>query len=153
MNVARTAVLLLLPLLVMAMIPGKVWGQGEARETTLRRSVPRDAETMVGSVSRWRFQGGPGLCSTRYIPQLELVTPPRHGTVRLVTTDVGPPRGSGCINSVYGQAVLYHPAPGFVGEDQFTFNSPDDATTMNWIGRPGLKTVIVTVHDQNTFAR
>ena len=90
---------------------------------------------------------------SRYIPQLDLVTPPRHGTVRFVTTDVGPPRGSGCGNSVYGQAVLYHPAPAFVREDQFSFNSPDDPTTMSWVGRPGLKTVIVTVHDQNTLAR
>jgi len=60
MNVARTAVLLLLPVLVTGMIPGQVWGQGEPRETTLRRSVPRDAETMAGSVSRWRFQGAQG---------------------------------------------------------------------------------------------
>ena len=79
--------------------------------------------------------------------------PPKHGTVRFVTTDIGVPRGSGCSNSVYGQAVLYHPTPGFVGEDQFTFNSPDDPTVMNWTGRPGLKTVIVTVRDQDQLAR
>jgi hypothetical protein len=48
---------------------------------------------------------------------------------------------------------MYHPAPGFVGEDQFTYKSPDDPTVMNWIRPPGLKTVIVTVRDQNALAR
>jgi hypothetical protein len=89
----------------------------------------------------------------RYIPVLELVTPPKHGTVRFVATDIGVPRGSGCSNSVYGQAVLYHPVSGFVGEDQFTYNSPDDPTAMLWTARPGLKTVIITVHDENTVPR
>jgi hypothetical protein len=46
--------------------------------------------------------------------------PPKHGTVRFVATDIGAPPGSGCSNSVYGQAVLYRPNPGFVGDDQFT---------------------------------
>jgi hypothetical protein len=108
---------------------------------------------MVGAASRWRYQGGPGLCSTRNIPVLELVTPPKHGAVRFVTTDVGVPRGSGCSNSVYGQAVLYQPAPGFVGEDQFTYKAPDDPVVMDWTRPPGLKTVIVTVRDQNTAPR
>jgi hypothetical protein len=82
------------------------------------------------------------------------VTPPKHGTVRFVTTDVGAPRGSGCTNSVYGQAVLYHPDAGFVGEDQFTYNSPADATAFEHVGPPsGLRTVIVTVRDQTTLAK
>jgi hypothetical protein len=55
--------------------------------------------------------------------------------------------------SVYGQAVLYQPASGFVGEDRFTYKSPDDPTVMNWTSVPGLKTVIVTVRDQNTLPR
>jgi hypothetical protein len=153
MQVAKTAVFLLLSWLVTVMVPGQVLGQGDVRGT-LRRSVPRDAETMVSSAVRWRYQGGPGLCSTRYIPALDLVTPPMHGTVRFIATDIGVPRGSGCSNSVYGQAVLYHPNPGFVGEDQFTYNSPDDPMAMNWTGgSPGPKTVIVTVRDQNTLAR
>jgi hypothetical protein len=152
-TVANAAPYLLLLLMVTAMVPGRVWGQAGPQETTLRRSVPRDAETMVSSASRWRSQGGAGLCSTWYIPALELVTPPKHGTVRFVSTDIGVPRGSGCSNSVYGQAVLYHPAPGFVGEDQFTYNSPDEPMAMNWTGRPGLKTVIVTVRDQTTLAK
>ena len=138
-------------------IPGQVWGQGwkgGAQETTLRRSVPRDAETMVSSAARWRpLTAGSNICSTWYIPVLELVTPAKHGTVRFVTTDIGAPRGSGCINSVYGQAVLYRPAPGFVGEDQFTYNAPGDATAFNWLTPPGLKTVIVTVRDQNAVSR
>jgi hypothetical protein len=160
-GVATAAVFLLLALLVAVMVPGQVLGQAgpEARsgagvqEATLRRSVPRDAETMVSSSTRFRYQGGAGQCSTSHIPVLELVTPPKHGTVRFVATDVGVPTGSGCGNSVYGQAVLYHPAPGFVGEDQFTYNVPSDPTARDWIRPPGLKTVIVTVHDQNTPAR
>ena len=156
MQVANTAVFLLLSWLVTVMVPGQVLGQGERQaETsgTLRRNVPRDAETMVSSAVRYRYQGGPGLCSTRYIPALELVTPPMHGKVRFVTTDIGVPRGSGCSNSVYGQAVLYHPNPGFVGEDQFTYESPDDPMAMNWTGRPGLKTVILTVRQSDGSTR
>src|SRR5216683_505644 len=152
MEVAKTAVFLLLSWLITVTVPGQVLGQGERQaETsgTLRRNVPRDAETMVSSAARWRYQGGPGLCYTRSIPALELVTPPMHGTVRFVVTDIGVPRGSGCSNSVYGQAVLYHPNPGFVGEDQFTYESPDDPMAMNWTGRPGLKTVILTVRQSD----
>jgi hypothetical protein len=152
-NVAKWPVCLLILLSAAVVLPAQAPGQGGPQETTYRRSVPHDAETMVGSAVRWRYQGGPGLCSTWYIPALELVTPPKHGTVRFVTTDVGAPRGSGCSNSVYGQAVLYHPAPGFVGEDQFTYNSPAEPMAMDTIRPPGLKTVIVTVRDQNTAPR
>jgi len=153
-NGAKAAVYLVLALLVTSMTPGQIRGQTGPREITLRRSVPRDAETMVGSAVRWRYQGGQGLCSTWYIPALELVTPPKHGTVRFVTTDVGAPKGSGCNNSVYGQAVMYQPTAGFVGEDQFSFNSPADPTAFEHVGPPpGLRTVIVTVRDQNTFSR
>ena len=74
-----------------------------------------------------------------------LVTPPKHGTVRFVTTDVGVPRGSGCNNSVNGQAVMYRPDPGFVGKDRFTYNSPTEEMAFDVVGHPGLKTVIVTV--------
>jgi hypothetical protein len=151
--VAKSAVYLLILLSAVVVLPVQAPGQGGPQETTYRRSVPRDAETMVGSAARWRNPGGQGLCSTRYIPDLELVTPPKHGAVRFVTTDIGAPRGSACINSVYGQAVLYQPASGFVGEDRFTYKSPDDPTVMNWTSVPGLKTVIVTVRDQNTLPR
>jgi len=153
--VAKAAGCLLLPLLVGVMTPGQIRGQTSPREITLRRSVPRDAETMVSADARWRaVTTGSSICSTRSIPVLELVTPPAHGTVQFVTTDIGVPRGSGCTNSVYGQAVLYHPAPGFVGEDQFTYNSPADPTSFNHLGPPpGLRTVIVTVRDQNALAR
>ena len=150
---AKSPVCLLILLSAAMVLPARAPGQAGPQETTYRRSVPRDAETMVGSAARWRYQGGQGLCSTRNIPVLELVTPPKHGAVRFVTTDIGVPRGSGCSNSVYGQAVLYHPAPGFVGEDQFIYNTPADPTVMDWIRPPGLKTVIVTVRDQNTAPR
>ena len=153
MNVAKPVVYLVMVLSATAVIPAQAPGQSGPQETTYRRSVPRDAETMVGSAAMWRRQPGPGLCSTRYIPELELVTPPKHGTVRFVATDVGAPKGSGCINSVYGQAVLYHPAPGFVGEDEFTYNTPDDPVVMNWTRPPGRKTVIITVRDQDTAPR
>jgi len=151
--VAKSAVYLMMLLSVAVVFLVQARGQGAPQETTYRRSVPPDAETMVGSAARWRSQGGQGLCSTRNIPVLELVTPPKHGAVRFVTTDIGVPRGSGCINSVYGQAVLYQPAPGFVGEDQFTYKSPDDPVVMLWTRVPGLKTVIVTVRDQNILTR
>jgi len=152
--VAKSAVYLLILLLAAVVLPVQAPGQGGPQETTYRRSVPRDAETMVGSASRWRYREGGGLCSPGPIPALELVTPPKHGTVRFVTTDVGVPRGSGCSNSVYGQAVLYHPDAGFVGEDQFTYNSPADPTAFVHVGAPsGLRTVIVTVRDQGGLAK
>jgi hypothetical protein len=152
MNVAKTAVYLLLPLLVTVMVPGQVWGQSDAPGTKLRRSVPPDTETMVSSASRWRYREGEGQvqCSPNGIPALELVTPPKHGTVRFVAADLGVPRGSGCTNSVYGQAVLYRPDPGFVGKDQFTYNVPADPMAFVHLGRPpGPWTVFVTVRDRN----
>ena len=152
-NVAKTAIYLLLPLLVTAMAAGEIRGQTGPREATLRRSVPRDAETMVSSAARWRFRGDLGLCVVYSVPPIELVTPPKHGTVRFVITVIGAPSGSGCSNSVSGWAVLYQPAPGFVGEDQFTYNIAADSRAMEWFLPQGLKTVIVTVRDQNTLGR
>ena len=150
MNVAKTAVCLLLPWLVALTVPGQVRGQSGGPGTQLRRSIPRDIETMVGSAVKYRVQEGSGQCSPNSIPALELVTPPKHSTVRFVTTDVGIPRGSGCSNSIYGQGVFYRPDPGFVGRDRFTYNVPDDPTAFIRLGPPpGPWTVIVTVRDQH----
>jgi hypothetical protein len=152
MNVAKSAVCLLLPLLVMVMVSDQVWGQSGAPGTKLRRVVPRDTETMVASASQWRYREGEGQqqCSPNGIPALELVTPPKHGTVRFVVADLGVPKGSGCINSVYGQAVLYRPEPGFVGRDQFSYNVPADSMAFDYLGRlPGPWTVFVIVRDKN----
>jgi len=152
MSVPKTAAYLLVLLLVTSMVSGQVWGQSGAPGTKLRRSVLRDTETMVGSASQWRYREGEGQvqCSPNGIPALELVTPPKHGTVRFVDADLGVPRGSGCINSVYGQAVMYRPDPGFVGRDQFTYNVPGDPMAFVHLGRPaGPWTVFVTVRDKN----
>ena len=152
MDVAKTAAYLLLPLLVTVIAPGQVWGQSGAPGTKLRRVVPPDTETMVASASRFRYREGEGQkqCSPNGIPALELVTPPKHGTVRFVVADLGVPKGSGCINSVYGQAVLYRPDPGFVGKDRFTYNVPADPMAFDYLGRlPRPWTVFVTVRDGN----
>ena len=113
MNVSKTAVYLLLPLLVTVIVPGHVWGQSDAPGTKLRRVIPSDTETMVSSASRWRYHEGEGQrqCSPNGIPALELVTPPQHATVRFVFADLGVPKGSGCINSVYGKAVFIDRTP------------------------------------------
>src|SRR6516165_1565820 len=101
MNVAKTAIYLVPLLLVTVMPPAQSWGQSGAPGTRLRSVVPRDTETMVNSASKYRVQEGSGQCSPNGIPALEVVTPPEHGTVRFVTTDVGIPRGSGCSNSIF----------------------------------------------------
>jgi hypothetical protein len=152
MNVARTALCLLLPLLVTVIVPGQVWGQSGGPGTQLHRVVLRDTETMVSSASQSRLREGEGAlqCSPNGIPALQLVTPPKHGSVRFVFADLGVPKGLGCINSVYGQAVLYRPDPGFVGEDQFTYNVPPDPTAFVRLGPPpGPWTVFVTVRNAN----
>jgi len=150
MNVAKTAIYLVPLLLVTVMPPAQSWGQSGAPGTRLRSVVPRDTETMVNSASKYRVQEGSGQCSPNGIPALEVVTPPEHGTVRFVTTDVGIPKGSGCSNSIYGQGVFYRPDPGFVGRDRFTYNVPDDPTAFIRLGPPpGPWTVIVTVRDQH----
>ena len=152
MNAPRTAVCLLLLLSVAVIVPGQVWGQSGEPGTKLRRNVPRDTETMVSSASRYRYHEGEAQqqCSPNGIPALELVTPPKHGTVRFVDADLGIPRGSGCINSVYGKAVLYRPNPGYVGKDQFAYNVPADPMAFVHLGRPpGPWTVFVTVRDGN----
>jgi hypothetical protein len=149
MNAAKTAVWLLL--LGMVMVPGAVWGQSDTPGTKLRRIVPRDTETMVASASQFRIQEGASyqLCTPNGVPALELVEPPKHGTVRFIQADLGIPRGSGCKNSVYGQAVMYRPNPGFVGRDRFTYTVPGDPTAFNRLGPPpGLWTVFVMVRDQ-----
>ena len=131
------------------MVPGEVCGQSGGPGTQLRRNVPRDMETRVSSAANWR-QRRVGQCTASSIPALEIVTPPKHGTVRFVTTDVGVPRGSGCTNSIYGQAVFYRPDSGFTGQDQFTYNRPAEAMAFNWLGPPaGQITMIVTVREKN----
>jgi hypothetical protein len=147
MNRPRTAVYLLVLLLV-SVVPGQVWGQSGAPGTKLRRTVLRDTETVVGSASQWRYREGEGQrqCSPNGIPALELISPPKHGTVRFVDADIGIPKGSGCINSVYGKAVFYQPFPGYVGQDEFTYNVPADPMALDRLGRsPGPWTVFVTV--------
>jgi hypothetical protein len=117
-----------------------------APETQIRRSVPGDVESMVSSSSLWLNREGQ--CRANHIPALELLRSPQHGTVRFATVEVGIPKGSGCANAVAGQGVFYRPAPGFVGQDQFTYNVPTDAMTMDWVGGPpptGPRTVILTV--------
>jgi hypothetical protein len=107
---------------------------------------------MVSSASRYRYHEGEAQqqCMPNGIPARELVTPPKHGTVRFVVADLGVPKGSGCINSVYGQAVMYRPDAGFVGKDQFTYNVPVDPTAFAHLGRPpGPWTVFVTVREKN----
>ena len=114
--------------------------------------MPPDTETMVGSASRRRYREGEGQrqCSPNGNPVLELVTPPKHGTVRFVDADLGIPKGSGCINPVYGTAVLYRPNPGFVGKDRFTYNVPVDPMAFEHLGRPpGPWTVFITVREKN----
>ncbi len=151
MNAAKAAVYVLLSLLVVVMVPGQVWGQPDAPGTKLRRVVLRDTETMVASASQYRSREGEGYeqCTPNGVPALELVTPPKHGTVRFVVADLGVPKGSGCMNSVYGQAVMYRPDPGFVGRDRFTYHVPVDPTAFVRLGPPpGPWTVFVTVRDK-----
>jgi hypothetical protein len=149
MNPAKTAVCLVL--LVMVTVPGEVWGQSDAPGTKLRRVVLRDTETMVASTSQYRSHEGEAYqqCTPNGVPALQLVRPPKHGTVRFVVADLGVPKGSGCTNSVYGQAVMYRPDPGFVGRDRFTYNVPIDPTAFVRLGPPpGPWTVIVKVRDK-----
>jgi len=146
MNAVKTAVCLLLP--VLAMAPADVCAQSDVPGTKLRRVVSRDAETMVASAAQWRTHEGEAQrqCIQNSIPALELVTPPQHGAVRFVYADLGIPKGSGCINPVYGQAVMYRPDLGFVGKDRFTYHVPSDPTVFEHFGRPaGQWTVFVTV--------
>ena len=152
MNGAKAVVFLLLPLLVAVMVPGQVWGQSGTPGTKLRRVVPPDTETMVSSASRWRYREGEAQrqCSPNGNPVLELVSPPKHGTVRFVDADLGIPKGSGCINSVYGKAILYRPNPGFVGKDRFTYNVPSDPMAFEHLGRPpGPRTVFIIVRERS----
>ena len=111
------------------------------------RSVPHGVESRVAAASIWHIKGGNGRCQSRGTPALEIVSAPSHGTVRFVQGDVGIPEGSGCSNSIYGVVVLYQPAPGFVGTDQFTYNRVLDAMAMNWVGSvpPGPRKIVVTV--------
>jgi hypothetical protein len=149
MNAAKTAVCLVL--LAMVMVPGQIWGQSDAPGTKLRRLVLRDTETMVASASQYRTQEGAGyqLCTPNGVPALELVEPPKNGSVRFVVADLGIPKGSGCKNSVYGQAVMYRPNAGFVGRDRFTYTVPVDPTAFVRLGPPpGPWTVFVKVRDK-----
>ena len=151
MNAAKTAGCLLLLLFVMVMVPGQACGQSDVPGTKLRRVVPRDTETMVASASQYRTHEGEGyqLCTPNGVPALELVEPPKHGSVRFVVADLGIPKGSGCKNSVYGQAVMYRPDAGFVGRDRFTYKVPGDPTAFVRLGPPpGPWTVFVKVRDK-----
>jgi len=112
----------------------------------IRRTVPPNVETRVDSTAMWHIKGGNGRCSSRGTPTLEITAAPMHGAVRFDTADVGIPKGSGCRNSVYGLVILYTPAPGFVGQDQFTLNRVRDPMAFNWVGLPpGPRTFIITV--------
>ncbi len=102
------------------------------------RHVPRDADSKIAWFGNWRRNANNN-CSPRFIPTLELVTPPVHGQVQFVTAEGGALPRTGCSNSFYGTAVMYRPNPGFLGEDQFTITAPDDPMAMDHIGARGPK--------------
>ena len=54
----------------------------------------------------------------------------------IVVADLGIPKGSGCTNSVDGQAVIYPPDDGLVGKDRFTYRVPADPTAFVYLGPP-----------------
>ncbi|MBV8337484.1 MAG: hypothetical protein JO358_18995 [Alphaproteobacteria bacterium] len=116
------------------------------RDTTTKRKVLPGTETMVASTFGWRAGRSGGYCSEYYMPVLQLVDPPKHGTVRFDTV-LAIPKGSGCPNPVHGQGVFYRPSDGYTGQDQFTYYRPDDPRAFDWVGGvpPGNRTVIVTV--------
>ena len=113
MNVSKTAVYLLLVLLVTAVVPVHVWGQSGTPGTKLRASVLRDTETMVASASRWRYHEGEAQvqCTPNGIPALELVSSPRHGTVRFVDADLGISFGPRSPSALFCQSPLLSPRP------------------------------------------
>jgi len=115
------------------------------QNTTTKRKVTSGVEAMVGSASGYRTGGSGSLCSEYYIPALQVVDPPKHGTVRFDSI-LTIPKGSGCANPVHGQGVFYRSSDGYVGQDQFTYHRPDNPTAFDWLGGPpGNHTVLITV--------
>jgi hypothetical protein len=116
------------------------------QNTASKRRVISGVETMVASTSGFRSGRPGGLCSEYYIPALQIVDPPKHGTVRFDTIFTIP-KGSGCPNPIHGQGVFYRPADGYTGRDEFTYHRPDNPMAFNWVGGvpPGNRTVVLTV--------
>jgi hypothetical protein len=117
------------------------------QNTTTERRVASGVETMVARTFAWRSgRQGSGLCSEYYIPALQIVDPPQHGTAR-IDSILAIPRGSGCSNPIHGQGVFYRSVDSYVGQDQLTFYRPNDPMAFNWVGGvpPGNRTVVITV--------
>jgi len=133
MRRASAAALLAGPIILAGGQPGRA--QSANQPVLLQRTVPRDAETRVASEAAYKTYDGT-TCLVRYLPTIQLVVPPQHGTVRFDTADVGVPAGSGCRNSVTGTVVLYRPNAGFIGKDQFTYKTQVDPVAMDRLG-PG----------------
>jgi hypothetical protein len=116
------------------------------QNTATKRRVTSGAETMVASSSGYRSGGPGGLCSEYYIPALQIVDLPKHGTVRFDSI-LTIPKGSGCPNPIHGRGVFYRSADGYTGEDRFTFYRPDNPMAFDWVGGvpPGNRTVVLIV--------
>ena len=126
------------------MITGAIPAFGQSNQPPIYRRVPHDVETRVIWQGAW-VQRTPGFCSVRFIPALQVVSQPLHGTLRLAT-DLNAPRGSGCSNPISGAAIYYKPNPGFTGQDRFAVNLPEDPTSMNHLGvASGNHMVVITV--------
>jgi hypothetical protein len=143
MNSKRVAALLLLSAGI-AFAAGSARGQSPEVGTEIRRIVAHDSETQIGYQVNLKYYQGDTLCMARFIPSLELVTPPTHGTVRFDTADVVP-RGTGCSNSVAGTVVLYRPTPGFVGQDRFAYKLQADPMAMDRVGGNTLMRYVTVV--------
>jgi hypothetical protein len=89
---------------------------------------------MVFSAYNVRVSEGATNCTVGYLPTLELVIPPKHGTVRFAAADLGIQPKMGCNNPVFGTGVFYRPSPCFVGEDQFTLRVPQDSMAFLHVG-------------------
>jgi hypothetical protein len=115
------------------------------QNTTTKLRVQSGAETMVASFSGYRTGASGSLCSEYNVPALQIVEPPKHGTVRMDTI-LTIPKGSGCSNPIHGQGVFYRSADGYIGQDQFAYHYPDNPTAFDWLGGPpGNRTVLLTV--------
>ena len=105
-------------------------------QVNLNRTVAANAESRVYWAGSWRDRHG--ICSNafRQPPNLDVQVPPQHGTLRMAP-EADTPKRSGCQNPIYGTAIYYRPAPGWVGQDQFIIIYTVDPMATNVLGPHG----------------
>ncbi len=130
----RLSALLATTVLFLTVTSGLLNGaDAQATQTQSKYKIAANTEALVGRWGNWHYDYPGGPCTSDGIPQVQIVSRPQNGVVRVEEADVNTPdakiKDSPCPNPFRGVRIYYRPNPGFIGTDQFVYTRKGDWLT------------------------